>query len=254
MPVETSARSVRGLRTTPRRTLRRSISPFGLIAVLREFRQRPVGGIADHPQRRKGNAGLGGIGCRDMAFHVDGGGARLRMQRGLAGPGGNHLLDAGQSASDDPAALQRGAGDHLLVQRGRGQKPRVAGHAPRSPPRRRRIFSDGSRPPATPKLMTPRNVEGSSVASSARSCCGSLELQMTIMPGPAAMRASCTKPVTIKTGRGSIGLMSIELTQSRCHGRGGPRPQNHIPTPTTLLLVLLKFRYRANAQSGKNFE
>ena len=38
------------------------------------------------------------------------------------------------------------------------------------------------------------------------------------------------------------------------HGLSGPRPQNHIPTPTTLLLVLLKFRYRASAQSGKNFE
>src|SRR6188508_2788487 len=35
------------------------------------------------------------------------------------------------------------------------------------------------------------------------------------------------------------------------HDRGGPRPQSHIPTPTTLLLVLLKFRYRASAQSGK---
>jgi hypothetical protein len=38
------------------------------------------------------------------------------------------------------------------------------------------------------------------------------------------------------------------------YGRGDPRPQNHIPTPTTLLLVLFKFRYRAIAQSGKNFE
>ncbi len=36
-------------------------------------------------------------------------------------------------------------------------------------------------------------------------------------------------------------------------GRAVPRPQFHIPTPTTLLLVFLKFRYRANAQSGKNF-
>ena len=98
--------------------------------------------------------------------------------------------------------------------------------------------------------MTPLKVEESSVASSARNCCGSLELQMTIMPGPAAMRASCTNPVTIKTGRGSIELRSTELSTSR----GGPRPQSHIPTPTTLLLVLLKFRYRASAQSGKNFE
>ena len=37
------------------------------------------------------------------------------------------------------------------------------------------------------------------------------------------------------------------------HGRVVPRLQNHIPTPTTLLLVFRKFRYRANAQSGKNF-
>ena len=34
IPVETSARSVVGLRATPRSTLRRSISPFGLIAVI----------------------------------------------------------------------------------------------------------------------------------------------------------------------------------------------------------------------------
>ena len=59
------------------------------------------------------------------------------------------------------------------------------------------------------------------------------------------MRASCTRPVTISTGRGSILI-------ARGHRR--PCPQIHIPTPTTLLLVLFKFRYRASAQSGKNFE
>ena len=73
-------------------------------------------------------------------------------------------------------------------------------------------FSDGSSPPATPNEMTPLKVEESSVASNARNCCGSLELQMTIMPGPAAMRASCTNPVTIKTGRGSFELRSTELS------------------------------------------
>ena len=68
-------------------------------------------------------------------------------------------------------------------------------------------FSDGSRPPATPKLMTPRNVEGSKRRQQrAQLLRIATELQMTIMPGPAAMRASCTKPVTIKTGRGSIEL------------------------------------------------
>ena len=44
---------------------------------------------------------------------------------------------------------------------------------------------------ATPKLMTPRIVVGSKTVRSARNCCGSLLLQMTVMPGPAAMRASC---------------------------------------------------------------
>jgi hypothetical protein len=92
--------------------------------------------------------------------------------------------------------------------------------------------------------MTPLNVVESSVARSERNWLGSLLLQTTIMPGPAAMRASCAKPVMIKTGRGSIRLSTVTV----------PPPQSHIPTPTTLLLVLLKFRYRANAQSGKNFE
>ena len=70
-------------------------------------------------------------------------------------------------------------------------------------------LSDGSSPPATPNEITPRKVVGSSVASNARSCCGSLELQITIMPGPAAIRASCTNPVTINTGRGSILLSTV---------------------------------------------
>ena len=126
-----------------------------------------------------------------MAFHVD----RARppcpeRSAALQALAGNHLLDAGQAAPDDAAALQRDAGDQFLVQRGAGQqtarrRPCTSVATTTSPD-----FSDGSSPPATPKLMTPRNVEGSSVASSARSCCGSLLLQMTIMPGPAAMRAS----------------------------------------------------------------
>ena len=224
------------------------MSPFGLIALLRQRRQRAVGGIADHAQRRKGNACLGGIGCRDMAFHVDRGSPGLRVQRGLAGLGGNHLLDAGETAPDHAPALA--ARRWRSSPRSAPDRPASAYRRPalRSPPRRRPDFSDGSSPPATPKLITPRNVDGSSVASSARNCCGSLLLQMTVMPGPAAMRASCTSPVTIKTGRGSI-----EIALNRLSTVAAARPQIHIPTPTTLLLVLLKFRYRANAQSGKNF-
>src|SRR6202158_896749 len=67
-------------------------------------------------------------------------------------------------------------------------------------------FNVGSSPPATPKLITPLIVNGSKTVRSARNCCGLLLLQITVMPGPAAMRASCTRPVTISTGRGSIGL------------------------------------------------
>ena len=107
IPVETSARSVVGLRATPRSTLRRSMSPFGLIAVIASAGKRAAGGIADDAQRRERQAGLGGIGGRDMAFHIDGGSARLRMQRGLAGARGNHLFDAGKTAADHAPAPER---------------------------------------------------------------------------------------------------------------------------------------------------
>src|SRR6202011_3342445 len=74
-------------------------------------------------------------------------------------------------------------------------------------------FNVGSSPPATPKLITPLIVDGSKTVKRARNCCGSLLLQTTVMPGPAAMRASCARPVTISTGRGSIGLP----TDLPCH-------------------------------------
>ncbi len=72
----------------------------------------------------------------------------------------------------------------------------------------------GSRPPATPKLMTPRMVAGSKSASRLRSWTGSLELQMTVMPGPAAIFASWTSPVTINTGRGSVVSPAVEMPPS----------------------------------------
>ena len=141
-----------------------------------------------------------------MAFHVDRGSPRLRVQRGLDVPGHDHLLRARQTPPDDAPARRarrwrsdlRSASDRPAS----GRRP----PSPRSPPRRRRISMMGSSPPATPKLMTPLIVVGSNTVRSARNCCGSLLLQMTVMPGPAAMRASCTRPVTISTGRGSIRL------------------------------------------------
>ena len=180
-----------------------------------------------------------------MAFHVDRGSARLRAQRGLAGPGGDHLLDAGQTAPDHAPAPQRDAGDQFLVQRETGQPAGIAGQ---DLGRHHDVagFQRGIEPAGDAEADdAPDRRRDRTPSSSARNCCGSLLLQMTVMPGPAAMRASCTRPVTINTGRGSIELPADCVS---------PRPQIHIPTPTTLLLVLLKFRYRANAQSGKNFE
>ena len=42
-----------------------------LDGALGQRRKRPAGGIGDHPQRRERQAGLGGIGCGDMTFHID---------------------------------------------------------------------------------------------------------------------------------------------------------------------------------------
>jgi hypothetical protein len=53
IPVETNARSVRGLRTTPRRIFLRSISPFGLIALLASAgRARLAGSFLAEVQKR----------------------------------------------------------------------------------------------------------------------------------------------------------------------------------------------------------
>ena len=76
IPVETSARSVGGLRATPRSTLRRSISPFGLIAVIASAGKARVAGSLMTRSAANGKPGLGGIVGRNMAFHVDGRSAR----------------------------------------------------------------------------------------------------------------------------------------------------------------------------------
>jgi len=50
-----------------------------------------------------------------MAFHVDGGSPRLRVQRGLDVPGRDHLLRPRKRAPDDASAAKRDAGDQVLV-------------------------------------------------------------------------------------------------------------------------------------------
>ncbi len=140
-----------------------------------------------------------------MALHVDGGRPGLRAQRGLPG----WAATTCSTPARPPLTTRRLPSATLAISSSLSARPASQRVSPASTSVATTTspdFSVGSSPPATPKLMTPLIVDGSNTVSSARNCCGSLLLQMTVMPGPAAMRASCTRPVTISTGRGSIGL------------------------------------------------
>ncbi len=107
-------------------------------------------------------------------------------------------------------------------------------------------LSDGSSPPATPNEITPRNVVGSSVASSARSCCGSL--------GAADHDHAGTRRDAGLLHQSSHNQYRPRIN-STVHGLRRPPP----PTITSRPLppcywCFSRFRYRASAQSGKNFE
>ena len=184
-----------------------------------------------------------------MAFHIDCCRARLRMQRGLAGGCRNYLFHAGQAAADHAPATQRGTGDHFLVQRQTGQKTGIAGqnlgrhHHIARLQRRIQPAGDAERDDSPESGRIQR----------CQQCAQLLRIAGTADddhagPGRDAglLHQSC-----YDQNRPRIIRIAINRT---IHDRGGPRPQSHIPTPTTLLLVLLKFRYRASAQSGKNFE
>ena len=71
----------------PRSTLRRSMSPFGLIALMASAGKCAAGGVADDAQRCERQSRLGGIGRRDMAFHVDGGSPGLASAARPCRPG-----------------------------------------------------------------------------------------------------------------------------------------------------------------------
>ena len=249
IPVETSARSVRRIAREAAQHLAQVDIAVRLDGALGQRRQRPAGGIGDHPQRRKGNAGLGRIGRRDMAFHVDRGRPGLGMQRGLAGGRRDHLFDAGKAAADHAPALQRGAGDHFLVQRQTGQKAGIAGqnlgrhHHVARLQRRIEPAGDAERDHTPERRWIQCRKQRAQLLRIATAADHD-----HAGPGRYAglLHQSCHDQ-----NRPRINRILFDWT---VHGRGGPRPQNHIPTPTTLLLVLLKFRYRASAQSGKNFE
>ena len=244
IPVDTSARSVQRIARHAAQNLAQIDVAVRLDRGHRERRQRAVGRVADHPQRREGQPGLGRIGRRDMAFHVDGGGAGLRPQRRLAGARGDHLLDAGQTAPDDASgAASADACDQIFVQRQTGQpamSPAMTSVATTTSP----DFSDGSSPPATPKLITPRIVDR-------------IEHR--------EQRAQLLRIATAADDGHAGPSRDAGLLHQTGHNQDRPRvnryprialvphPQIHIPTPTTLLLVFFRFRYRANAQSGKNF-
>ena len=105
-------------------------------------------------------------------------------------------------------------------------------------------FSAGSSPPATPKLMTPLMVDGSN----------------TVEQRPQLLRIATAADHGHAGPRRDAGLLHQTghnqhrpRINSIARGYAAPDPQIHIPTPTTLLFVLFRFRYRASAQSGKNF-
>jgi len=68
----------------------------------REGRQRLVGWVADHPQGCEGQAMPACEGGGDVGFHVDGGGAGLGAQLGLAVDPEHGRIDARQIGRDYP--------------------------------------------------------------------------------------------------------------------------------------------------------
>ena len=179
-----------------------------------------------------------------MALHIHSGSARLGPQRGLSGAGRDDLLDAGQTASNYPRASQPDPGDQFFIECKTGQPARIpgqylgghhdiAGFQGRVEPSGNAKADDAPERGWIKRRKQCPQLPGIATAADhghARTRCNARLLHQT--------RHNQYRPRVNSIARGNL-----------VH-----RPQIHIPTPTTLLLVLLKFRYRASAQSGKNFE
>ncbi len=164
-------------------------------------------------------------------------------KRRLDVPGRDHLLGPRKTAPDDAPAAERDAGDQFVVQRQAGQPAGVARH-------------DLGRHHDVAGFQRGIQPSGNAEADDAPDRGGVEHRQKR----PQLLRiATAADDGHAGPGRDAGLLHQTSHNQYRprvnsiARGRAVPRPQFHIPTPTTLLLVFLKFRYRANAQSGKNF-
>ncbi len=190
-----------------------------------------------------------------MALHVHRSRPGLGVQRRLAGAGGDHPLYACQrpahhaaAAPGHAAALQGGTCDHILVQRHVGQEAGVAGHHLGG---HHDVAGLQRRVEAAGHAEADHAAEGGRIERRQQRT-ELLRIARTAdndHAGPGRNAGLLHQP------RNNQDRPPINRTFRHRLTRGGPRrPPSHIPTPTILLFVLLKFRYRANAQSGKNFE
>jgi len=201
-----------------------------------------VGGIADNPKRGEGEPGFGGVVSGDMAFHVDGGSTGFEVQRLLEMAGRDHLFSAGQPSPDDAPAIEPHTFHQSLVQGETGQPTGVA---------RKHLGRHNDVPGLQGRIQSPGNAEADDPPD---------RVGIEYREQRAQLLRIATAAYDSHAGPGSDPSLLHQSSHNEYRpriNRGGavPRPQLHIPTPTTaLLLVFRKFRYRANAQSGKNFE
>lgn len=205
-------------------------------------RKRSRRGIADYTQCSKGKTRFGGIGGRDVAFHVDGRGAGLGMEYRLAGLPNHDLLDTGKPGADHLLTAEAGAIDQFLTKRKACLPSRLTIHDFRGDHDvsglQRWVEAAGD--PEADHASHRRRIEPRE--------------KRPQLPGIAA--AANDGHAGARSDAGFLNQTGHNQYRPRvkgiAHGYVNRRPQIHIPTPTTLLLVLLKFRYRASAQSGKN--
>src|SRR6185312_17384065 len=142
---------------------------------------------------------------------------------------------------DDATAAKCNAGNLLLAERQAREPAPITGHD---------LGCDHDVARFQRRIETPGNPKGDHAADGRRIQYGEQRPQL--------MRIACTTDDSHSGPSSDAGLLNQTChnqDRPRVHpprGQAVPRPQIHIPTPTTLLLVSFKFRYRASAQSGKN--
>ena len=157
-----------------------------------------------------------------MALHVDGGGPVSDHSAALR-PGGDHLLDTGQTTPDDAPAAERHAGDQIVVQGKTGQPAGIAGQ-------------DFGRHHDVARFKGRIQSAGDTEADDTPDR-GGIEYRQQ---RPQLLRvATAADDGHAGAGRDTGLLHQTSHNQHRprvhsiAHGRVVPCPQIHIPTPTT---------------------